>query len=273
MIAKSAAMYVISNYNTVPSELVARACNYLIYDQSDDAVIAATVEREFSNVIRVPNPGHSLRNFFHYIADNYEDLPHAVALLKGNIIGRHVTLEYFDRVYRNNAYTLLYADPEFRARPHVSSVPYESALLEINNSWYMHQRPFRYLSSFNDALDFLFADPVRPEWVMFAPGGCYIVPRENLLKYPAGFYRGLAFLTSYDYFPAEAYLVERLMHTVFSSNYALRPHCLGEDDFIHALTQHGGSIRRQLGKYRLRRAAYAIESAANLYRSGFVPGA
>lgn len=215
---------IVSNFNTDPSLIVRRFTNFTILDQSTDESFSATLLKKFPDAIKSPHVGHNLGDYFGFIYENWNSLPKTLILGKGNLIGRHVTQEFFDQVYTNDTYTPLYHDPHANFRKGVSSLLTPNAYLERNTSWYLSSRPRRFFTSYSSALEFFFLDPVHPDWVEFSPGGCYIVPRSQIVRYPRDFFRVLHFLVSYDFFPAEAYLVERLLHTVWTSEYLLKSH-------------------------------------------------
>ena len=142
-------------------------------------------------------------------------------LAKGNMIGRHLTQEFFDQVYDNKYYTFLHNDRGYADQCGVAYQLYDGAFLEFNNSWYALTKTHKYFTNFNDLLAFIFIHPIIPEWLLFSPGACYIISREQVKKYPKVFYENLKELVSYTYFPSEAYQVERMMHIIFSANYQL----------------------------------------------------
>nr|MCR4995877.1 DUF3431 domain-containing protein [Butyrivibrio sp.] len=98
---KSDTFFLVHNYNTVPKELIEYCNDYLIIDCSDDGKTPDELKAAGYNFIHVENTGHNLTSYFHYFIDNYDNLPEHIALLKGNIIGRHVSKEFFDRIYNN----------------------------------------------------------------------------------------------------------------------------------------------------------------------------
>lgn len=217
------AHFVVSNFNDDPSRILSYAHSFTLYDQSDDLAIATLVRERYPGTRFVNNPGHSLRNFLTWLWENYDDLPETVALLKGNALGRHMSEEFFARVVDNHHYTFLYEDAAYGWAPGVSSLLYESAFLERNNSWYADSRPHRYFATLNQMIDFLHVNPIHPEWVLFAPGACYLLPRAQIRKNPRDLYLALSHVSAYSHFPAEAYMVERLLHMVFSSNSVMNP--------------------------------------------------
>jgi hypothetical protein len=216
--------FVISNFNTDPAYYLVLCDSYTVYDQSTDPSIALRYASD-TNFIRSKHTGHNLSDYFTFIIENWERLTEleTVAFLKGNLVGRHVSEDYFLRVCWQTSYTFLWNDRNYRPIPGVSARASESEFLEINNSWYAETKPSHYFSSFNDLMAFLFADPQLPEMNLFAPGGCYIVPTRLIQRRPRELYELLLHIVSYQHFPAEAYFVERMMHILFTSNETLNP--------------------------------------------------
>jgi hypothetical protein len=186
-----------------------------------------------------------------------QELPETMVLLKGNIIGRHLSREYFERVIGNRHYTFLYEDANYKPDQVVSSLLYESGFLELNNSWYANAKVHRYFSNYNQLLKFIFVDPIIPRWILFSPGGCYILPRSQIERYPIALFQTLNFLGSYRYFPSEAYFIERLMHTIFTANYAIQPYLYDFQEAMSELekfpdrtneTQSAGSVFERLNR-------------------------
>lgn len=205
------------------------------------------------NVIRSRNTGHNISNYFRFFVDNYDSLPGRMALLKGNIFPRHLSQEFFERVYDNQCYTFLYEDRKNRDKPGIAYQLYDGAFLEINNAWYARARPHKYFVTPNELLLFLFKDPIIPHWLLFSPGACYIVSREQVRKYPAAFYENLLSLVSYTYFPSEAYHVERLLNVIFGANYDLNDWARETDKFnqeLEALSERNRASRQQRRGFR-----------------------
>ena len=51
------------------------------------------------------------------------------------------------------------------------------------------------------------------DFVPFAPGSSYIVPKENILKHPKGLYEYFRGLLEWDRYPGEAQIIERGIYT------------------------------------------------------------
>ncbi len=228
---KTNTFFIISNYNTDPEQYLKYCEDYHIYDQSPDIQIREKLKLKYSKISFVENTGHNISDYFRFFIDNYQSLPNFMMLAKGNMIGRHVSQGYFDKVYNNKFYTLLYDDRQNQDKHMISYQLYDGAFLEINNAWYSRAKPFKYFETYNDLLSFVFKDPIIPRWLLFSPGACFIVSKEQVLKYPKEFYENLKYLISYTYFPSEAYHVERMLHIIFSGNYELNDWMIDNERF------------------------------------------
>lgn len=222
--------FVVSNYNVDPLPLVQYAEDYYVYDQSDDEDVKFRIQSlNDPRIVSYPNTGHNHIVFFKYIIDNYDELPERIAFLKGNIIGRHVTQQYWDRNYGNHFYTLLWDDPNYQTKSGTAFPLFSGQFIERNDSWYVTQSHHKFFVSINDLISFFFKIETFPEYLLFSPGGCYIVERERILKYPKSFYAGLNRIMEYDFFPSEVWMVERLMHSIFYCAWDLQDYVLDEE--------------------------------------------
>ncbi len=104
--------------------------------------------------------------------------------------------------------------------------------------------------NYNDLLTFVFKDPIIPEWVLFSPGACYIVSKEQVEKYPIVFYENLKYLVSYTYFPSEAYHVERMLHIIFGANYELNDWMLDREEFKERIEELSERNLKHSKKYK-----------------------
>lgn len=233
-------VFVIHNFNTVPEKLLAYCENYMLYDASTEPDTAGKLERAGIKYTKIQNTGHNLTTYFGYFADNYDSLPDFMCLLKGNIIGRHCSEEFFGRVYANKYFTFLYEDKDVVLKHDVNFLAMENVYMEMNNSWYVGSpdHPHKYFDSFNRLLKFVYENPPLPEFCMFAPGGCYIVSKEQVLKNSREFYVNLNKIMSYGMdpsFPSEAHQVERMLPVIFTANYKVNPWMNDEDMFDERL--------------------------------------
>ncbi len=250
---KTDTFFLIHNYNSNPKELLEYCKDYLIIDCSDDDNTSDILKSSNYNYITRPNTGQNITSYFHYFIDNYDNLPDHIALLKGHIIGRHVSKDYFDRVYNNKWFTYLYQEKNMwnrygksRDENSIASLLSEDGYLELNNSWYMNQsHEYRYFYNMDDFYRFVYKDPVIPRYCTFSPGGCYIVCKEQILKNSKTFYKNLNKLMEYQMevnFPAESFLVERLLPWVFTSRLEVNPWMEDEEKFDYMLTKCEESV-------------------------------
>jgi hypothetical protein len=235
---KTDTFFIISNYNTDPAAYLEYCEDYHIYDQSTDPKMVELLKSKYNDKISyVQNTGHNITDYFRFFIDRYDRLPERMMLAKGNMIGRHVTLDFFEKVYSSRNYTLMYSDRKWKDKVGVAYHLYEGAFLEINNSWYMPIRPPKYFNSFNAVLSILFKDPILPEWVLFSPGACHIVLRDQIRKYPKSFYENLMIILDYTYFPSEAYIIERMLHIIFTGTYELNEDSIDPIKFRNKLKE------------------------------------
>lgn len=256
---KTKNFFLIHNYNTVPANLLEYCDDYLIMDASDDKEVAKEVEKLHS--IRIPNTGHNITSYFQYFADHYEELPEVICLAKGNMIGRHMSEEYFNRVYQNTWFTYLYEEKQYRSKyaklqdgtdteEGIASLVSESQYIEKNTSWYVESpsHPHRYFDRLDDLLLCIYKDPVLPRYCLFSPGACYIVRREQICRHSKQFYLNLNQIMNYGMnpsFPAEAHMVERLLPTIFEASYEVNPWMDDEEAFQKVLQERREIIQKK----------------------------
>lgn len=100
--------FLIHNFNTIPTELTELCEDYILYDCSNDMNVKKKLAEYNFKVKYVENTGHNITSYFSYFAENYDHLPEVICLLKGNMIGRHCSMEFFREVYDNKSFTFLY---------------------------------------------------------------------------------------------------------------------------------------------------------------------
>lgn len=68
----------------------------------------------------------------------------------------------------------------------------------------------------------IYKNPVFPQWVRFSPGGNYIIPRKNMLKYSKDFYGYIREILSWDIITAEIWMIERATYTIFNCDWEIK---------------------------------------------------
>lgn len=225
--------FVIHNYNTVPTELINMCENHLIYDCSS-AEVKDKLHSMNWNVKDVENTGHNITSYFSYFDEYYDELPEVICLLKGNMIGRHCSMEFFEQVHDNKSFTFLYDEKQYwdqfakfknnneKNECGNTFLAMENVYVEKNDSWYVESEnhPKKYFNDVDDLLRFIYKEPMIPQYFMFSPGACFIVRREQVLRHSREFYRNLNKIMNYGMdpsFPSEAHQVERILPIIFNS--------------------------------------------------------
>ena len=212
---------VISSYNNDLHWVVSKLEDYFLYERGtqDVSKYGITVEK----YQRTPNVGYNIYDYLTFIIENYAQLPPCILFMKGNLVPRHVSMEYFDKISNNNYFTPIIEPSKHDTTWPVCGMLSDTQYAEYNNSWYLSHFPVCYFQSLNEFLQFCFLNPVLPRYVTFAPGANYVVPRENLLRLPKVFYQNLRTFISYASLPGEAHIIERALSTIFTSNYEVSP--------------------------------------------------
>jgi len=209
--------WIINSFNEDFSWVNDYTTNYIVYDKTCSLPETDKVKHQC-------NLGYNIYDYAYYIINNYEKLPDICVFIKANVF-KHCKKEIFDTLINNNYFTPL---------EYYGSVPtndYENrttngGFLEINNSWYIPahiqtygQKANRYFTNYNSFLDTMFEKPVHPQWVRFAPGANYIVPKQNITYYSLEFWKRILGYVSYHQVPTEAHIIERALWYIFSNEW------------------------------------------------------
>lgn len=157
------------------------------------------------------NVGYNIYDYMDYIVNNYDNLPDKVLFGKDNMFSRHITKKEFDECLKKDGLVPLLTQGHIT---NGESAMYLNGMYhEINNSWYLWSYPSKYYTKYEDfAKDFGLPNP---PYLPFAPGACYIVPKEHILKHSKEFYAKLKELVSWHQTPAEAHLIERSLYNIW----------------------------------------------------------
>jgi len=207
---------VISNHNNNVSWVLEYTDNYLVYDRSDKLTDLDSLDK--NKVIKSPNIGYNLYDYFTFIIDRYDNLPDVTIFAKGNVFPRHITKEYFDSVVNNTYFTPLEDPNILKASWPASMYSASKGFREINTSWYTKHFQTKYFNEYNSFLKFVYEKPTLPAYIRFAPGANYIVPKENILKLPKMVYENIRTFISHATLPGEASIIERALYTLWTSD-------------------------------------------------------
>ena len=228
----------ISNYNNDLDWLSEYPNPHLIYDKTWAGGILDnnnSVELPPSNLkekypkynIINGNPnGYNISDYMTFIIEHYDSLPDVTVFIKGNIIGRHISQEVFDKLINSKCFAPI-EDWQFHDlnQPALQNgyamISGDGGWMEKNDSWYLHhpKHPTKYFSSYNEFMKFCFVNPPEPNYVRFPPGGNFVVPKQYILKYDKVFYENLRTFTSHTRVPGEGQMIERTLYTIWMCNF------------------------------------------------------
>ena len=244
---------VISNFNYVPVELseLVKQLGGVIYDQSNNINIRDKVLQSFPDCyIEAPHTGHNLSDYCEYIINNYYNLPKVVRLIKGNIYPRHFSSSSFFKVINRETYFPLYSKSETSKDRRICGNLCSNLYYELNDPWYMQTKTARYFSSYDDFMGFFFTNYISQRFIIFNPGACQIVTREQITQYPIQFWQNLKHIITYSFFPAEAYVVERAFFSLFIGSYTLSRHAMIDLSSSDVLDERMDLVASQIQNYR-----------------------
>lgn len=157
------------------------------------------------------NVGYNLYDIFTFIIDHYDSLPDICIFVKDNILERHITKEEFDKLIHNKTFTPLLTQNHKVYEPVCRYV--DGMYEEINDSWYFNKYPHKHFSTYTEFASIM--DLPRTDYLAFAPGGNYIVPKRNILKRTKAFYKILRSFIEYSSENAESHAIERSLYSLW----------------------------------------------------------
>ena len=192
--------------------VVSRYCHDISWlpEYTDDVVLYDRSPEPAPNSIVVENIGSDIMDKFSYIIDNYDNLPDVAVYTKANIF-KYVSKEEFDLIKDNKTFTPILTK-NHEEKPGVSYYK-DGIYWEINNMWYLNSHPTKTPSTALELQGLL--GIYEMEYVPFAPGSNYIVPKENILKHSKDFYKRLRSYLEWDRYPGEAQIMERGLYTLW----------------------------------------------------------
>lgn len=157
------------------------------------------------------NVGYNIYDYMDWIVNNYDNLPSCVLFGKTNMLERHITKEEFDKIYNEERFTPLLT--QNHQVDGYTAYYRDGMYYEKNTSWYFNHYETR-TKTFDQIAEALGIP--SPSYIPFAPGACYIVPRENILKHPKEKYEKIRDMVSWTQLPAEAHGIERALYLLWS---------------------------------------------------------
>jgi len=197
--------YIVSRYNNNMDWMAEYTPSMILYDRGDEPTPGSII---------VPNIGTDIADKLHFIITNYFNrLPDIGVYCKGNLF-KYISKKEFDNVKNNTVFTpLLKQDHKVYKDDKGKDVCFykDGIYWEINNMWYLGAHPCKHDPK--EVMKFCGID--KMEYVPFAPGSNYILPKEHILKRPREFYMKLYEYVNWSVYPAEAQIIERSLYTIW----------------------------------------------------------
>lgn len=180
-------------------------------DYAKDFVLYDRSEVPLEGSIVVPNIGSDIYDKLTYIIDNYDNLPDVLILIKANLF-KYITKEEFDLVKDNKTFTPLLT----KNHEEKDGVCFyrDGIYHEINNRWYLQSHRTKHLDTADKLFDLLGLSGM--DFIPFAPGSNYIIPKENILRHPKEHYVKLRAYLEWAVYPGEAQILERGLYTLWN---------------------------------------------------------
>lgn len=198
---------VLVNYNYTPSWLYSYPeIDYHLFDRSDSKDYLKDFPQE--RITYTKNIGNVDYDKLSYLVENYDNLPNVFLWGKSNLF-KYITKEEFDLVKDNKTFTPLLTQNHKTYSDRLGQVCYYSGGMyhERNDSWYLGEHTGKYVNRWSDWAD-MFQLP-NPRYLPFAPGGNYILTKENVHKYSVDYYQKMVDMLDYAQLPGEAQCAER----------------------------------------------------------------
>lgn len=199
--------YVISRFNHDIGWLSHYSNDFVLYDRSE-------VPMEGSIV--VPNLGSDISDKLRFIIDNYDSLPDIAVYAKANLF-KYVSKEEFDLIKDNKVFTPILTKNHRTYSDERGVVCYykDGIYYERNDLWFLNAHPGKdntpkYIGRLMGLLGIW-----EIQYVPFAPGSNYILPRETILKHPKEFYIKLRSYLDWAIYPGEAMIIERGLYNIW----------------------------------------------------------
>ncbi len=193
--------WIISRYNHKVAYLKDYTEDYVMYDRSEVPIEGSIV---------APNIGSDLYDKFTYIIDNYDNLPDIAVYTKANIFD-YIKPREFEKIKDNKTFTPILSLEHKVYEPVCRYI--DGMYYERNDMWYLGVHSCKDQMKPYELQEILGVGAL--DYVPFAPGSNYILPKENILKHPKEFYKKLKSYLDWAVYPGEAQIIERGLYTLW----------------------------------------------------------
>jgi len=208
----------VSCYNNDISWLKEIPNDHIVYDRSENFVEDLSLNKQ-----KRENIGYNIHDIADFIVSNYKDLPEYITFCKGNVFPRHVSREFFFKVINNKFYTPIFDYTLHEYKHPISMVSSDGLHCEIRNNWFEHWSggtdKYKYFYTVEQFMSLMFKNfPTNCLYYTFAPGANYVVGKAQIQRYSIDLFKKMRDFVSYTKLPIEAHIIERSLHSIFSSS-------------------------------------------------------
>lgn len=184
---KPKCFFVISRYNEDVSWIKNYTNNYIVYNKGKDNL------KQFKTK-KMPNIGGNQYDIFHFIFENYDNLPELMAFMQAEPFD-HCQKQVFNKLILRQRFTPL----EFYGPTPANKYEgrnFDGGFMEINNNWFIeahnksHSQTCKY-SSLDEFMHIYFKNYQHVDWIRFSPGSQYIIEKKQAQSYPKFFWKKL----------------------------------------------------------------------------------
>lgn len=189
----------------------------VIYDRDHKGYNGVNLDpkrlQKYGSVIKTQNVGYSIYVIGKYILDNYDNLPNFNIFLKCNLLQNNYTTEdKLKKALKSNFFVSLELNQDQTKYNTPFTVNDFTYIEKVNHEIRMDTKVYPRIKNFPEFIQDLFLIQKIPDYILFAPGGNYVVPKENILKYSKNFYKKMMHYTDYHHTDVvEAHWFERVL--------------------------------------------------------------
>lgn len=204
--------FIISRYKEDVSWIKKYTDDYIIYNKG------TSLPKEY-NVFELDNIGNNQYDIFHFIVENYDNLPELMIFLQANPFD-HCNEDKFKRIIKNKTFTPV------ESYEHLREIDSEGGFIEVNNGWYINAHNGTYnltckYNSFDEFMNKYFENYEHVSWIRFTPGSQYIVEKKQVLNYPKEFWKSLMNELPYNNC-TEGHIIERSLFYILTGKYTCK---------------------------------------------------
>lgn len=215
---KTSATLVVSNNGGDLGWVPRHADSYVIYDVSASPILPPSLNH--TSVHPSSGCGRAV-DYLTYIIEQYDSLPETIAFMRGIAVPDHMSETYFAQASHAKKFCMLYDPTRHAPQRPIAYVGKDGAYREHVRAPYLAGHPTKYFPNYESLARFVFERPATSQYIAYAPGANYIVPKSAILRHPKAFYENLRMFASHTpgTVTGEALIIERLLAAVWNDSH------------------------------------------------------